>query len=58
MCSLILSASVWNSLHRDVRHIQSSTALKTVLKSHLFNPLHIQLQLLELPDGQFLMYIV
>ena len=28
--------SVWNSLPRDIRHIQSTTAFKTALKIHLF----------------------
>ena len=28
--------SIWSSLPREIRHIQSTTALKTVLKSHLF----------------------
>ena len=28
--------SVWNSLPHDIRHIQSVTAFKTALKTHLF----------------------
>ena len=28
--------SVWNSLSREIRHIQSATAFKTALKTHLF----------------------
>ena len=28
--------SVWNSLPHEIRHIQSTTAFKTVLKTHLF----------------------
>ena len=28
--------SVWNSLPRDIRHIQSVTAFETALKTHLF----------------------
>ena len=30
------AASVWNSLPHEIRHIQSVTALKTALKTHLF----------------------
>ena len=30
------ASSVWNSLPREIRHIQSSNAFKTALKTHLF----------------------
>ena len=30
------AASVWNYLPRDIRHIQSVTAFKTALETHLF----------------------
>ena len=30
------ATSVWNSLPREIRHIQSTTAFKTAPKTHLF----------------------
>ena len=30
--------SVWNSLPRGIRHVQSTTASRTALKTHLFKP--------------------
>ena len=36
-CSFFHAApSVWNSLPHEIRHIQSATAFKTALKTHLF----------------------
>ena len=32
----LAAPSVWNSLPHDIRHIQSVTAFKTALKTHLF----------------------
>ena len=38
-CSFSYAASyAWNSLLCEIRHIQSTAALKTTMKTHLFNP--------------------
>ena len=40
--------SVWNSLPHDIRHIQSITAFKTALKTHLFKSYLCELNLCSL----------
>ena len=41
--------SVWNSLPREIRHIQSTTAFKTALTTHLFKFYHCWLNLYSPP---------
>ena len=42
------SPSVWNSLPREITHIQSTTAFKTALKTHLFKSYLYSLNLYSL----------